>query len=128
MIEFKNIAGIYFAGIGGIGMSALALYFAKGGFTISGYDRTESTITGVLAEAGCGITYEDDINNLPELFKNVKEKSRVIIVFTPAIPAENKILSFFRDNGFCFRRSTCSDSASRQFRPMAIHSSFLLHS
>ncbi len=43
MIDFKNIEGIYFVGIGGIGMSALALYFAKGGFTIAGYDRSESS-------------------------------------------------------------------------------------
>ena len=45
MIDFRNIEGIYFVGIGGIGMSALALYFAKGGYAIAGYDRSESRIT-----------------------------------------------------------------------------------
>ena len=45
MIDFKNIEGIYFVGIGGIGMSALALYFVKGGYTVAGYDRSESSIT-----------------------------------------------------------------------------------
>ena len=52
MIEFKNIEGIYFVGIGGIGMSALALYFARGGYTIAGYDRSESSISLSLDEAG----------------------------------------------------------------------------
>ena len=106
MIEFKNIQGICFVGIGGIGMSALALYFAKGGYTIAGYDRSESRITLSLIENGCEITYKDDISVLPALFRNISEKSKVIIVYTPAIPAENKILSFFRDNGYrIYKRS-----------------------
>ena len=52
MIDFKNIEGIYFVGIGGIGMSALALYFAKGGYTVAGYDRSESSITQSLIRSG----------------------------------------------------------------------------
>jgi UDP-N-acetylmuramate--alanine ligase len=106
MIEFKNIQGICFVGIGGIGMSALALYFAKGGYTIAGYDRSESRITLSLIANGCEITYNDDISVLPALFRNISEKNKVIIVYTPAIPAENKILSFFRDNGYrVYKRS-----------------------
>ena len=50
MIEFKNIEGLYFVGIGGIGMSALALYFAKGGYSVAGYDRSESKLTNSLIE------------------------------------------------------------------------------
>jgi UDP-N-acetylmuramate--alanine ligase len=106
MIDFKNTEGICFVGIGGIGMSALALYFSKGGYSISGYDRSESKISISLAEAGCKITYEDDPDNLPDLFSNILNKSKVIIVYTPAIPAENKILSWFRDNGYrLYKRS-----------------------
>lgn len=106
MIEFKNIQGICFVGIGGIGMSALALYFAKGGYSIAGYDRSESRITLSLIENGCEITYKDDISVLPALFRNISEKNNVIIVYTPAIPAENRILSFFRDNGYrIYKRS-----------------------
>ena len=106
MIEFKNIQGICFVGIGGIGMSALALYFAKGGYSIAGYDRSESRITLSLIENGCEITYKDDITVLPALFRNISEKNNVIIVYTPAIPAENRILSFFRDNGYrIYKRS-----------------------
>jgi UDP-N-acetylmuramate--alanine ligase len=106
MIEFKNIEGLYFVGIGGIGMSALALYFAKGGYKIAGYDRSESGITRSLIENGCAVTYNDELSILPDLFRNVSHKNRVIIVYTPAIPAENKILAFFRSSGYMiYKRS-----------------------
>jgi UDP-N-acetylmuramate--alanine ligase len=106
MIDIKNTDGIYFVGIGGIGMSALALYFAKGGFTVAGYDRSESRITKSLAESGCTITYEDDILNIPELFGSIAGNQKVIIVYTPAIPKENKILSYFSNNGYnLYKRS-----------------------
>lgn len=106
MIDFKNIKGIYFVGIGGIGMSALALYFAKGGYTIAGYDRSESRITTSLIENGCSVTYNDDLGFVPALFRNNSDKQRVIVVYTPAIPVENKIISYFRSNGYrIYKRS-----------------------
>jgi UDP-N-acetylmuramate--alanine ligase len=106
MIDFKNIEGIYFVGIGGIGMSSLALYFAKAGYSIAGYDRTESRITNSLIENGCKITYNDELKVLPDLFRKISDKNRVLIVYTPAIPAENIILSFFRSNGYkLYKRS-----------------------
>jgi len=97
MIDFKNIEGIYFVGIGGIGMSALALYFAKGGYKIGGYDRSKSRITDTLNKEGCEISFEDNIETIPILYRG--SPGKVFIVFTPAIPEENKILSFFRSNG-----------------------------
>src|SRR5664280_2458504 len=116
MIEFKNTEGIYCVGIGGIGMSALALYFAEGGYKIGGYDRSESRITYSLIENGCEITYKDDISVLPELFKNISYKNRVIIVYTPAIPAESKILSFFRSNGYLiYKRSEILGEISKNY-------------
>ena len=121
MIEFKNIEGMYFVGIGGIGMSALALYFAKGGYTIAGYDRSESAITLSLIENGCEITYKDDLTILPELFGNSSYKSRVIIAYTPAIPAENKILSFFRSNGYLiYKRSEILGEISQNTDTLAV--------
>ncbi len=106
MIDFRNIEGIYFVGIGGIGMSALALYFSKGGYTIGGYDRSESKITLSLAEEGCSITYDDDPAILPELFGTIGNKEKLIIIFTPAIPAENRILSHFKKSGYkLYKRS-----------------------
>ena len=104
MIDFKNIEGLYFVGIGGIGMSALAFYFNRGGYSIAGYDRSESIITHRLEETGCKITYNDKVNKIPDLFRNASGKSKVIIVYTPAIPAENQILSFFRENGYTLHK------------------------
>jgi len=106
MIELKNTEGIYFVGIGGIGMSALALYFMKGGFTIAGYDRCESRITNTLVESGCTVSFEDNVSVLPELFSNRSNIDRVLVVYTPAIPAENTILSYFRNSGYrIYKRS-----------------------
>jgi UDP-N-acetylmuramate--alanine ligase len=100
MIDFKNTEGIYFVGIGGIGMSALALYFSKGGFPVAGYDRSQSTITDSLGKAGCKIVFKDEVSLLPVFFRNVSDKARALVVYTPAIPSDCKILSFFRENGY----------------------------
>ncbi len=104
MIDFKNIEGIYFVGIGGIGMSALALYFAKGGYTIAGYDRSKNSITDALATEGCTVAFKDDISVMPSLFKDIKRKNKVIVIYTPAIPDESRILSYFRNNGYSMHK------------------------
>ncbi|MCU0408438.1 MAG: Mur ligase domain-containing protein, partial [Bacteroidales bacterium] len=70
MIDFRNTEGVFFVGIGGIGMSALALYFRKGGYTVAGYDRTSSAVSESLASQGCSIIYHDDPHLLPELFSD----------------------------------------------------------
>jgi UDP-N-acetylmuramate--alanine ligase len=121
MIEFKNIEGLYFVGIGGIGMSALALYFAKGGYSVAGYDRSESEITVSLIENGCNVTYKDDLSTLPDLFRNISDKNRIIIVFTPAIPAENIILAFFKSNGYLiYKRSEILGEISSNTDTLAV--------
>jgi UDP-N-acetylmuramate--alanine ligase len=121
MIDFKNIEGIYFVGIGGIGMSALALYFAKGGYSVAGYDRSENRITLSLTKTGCNISYEDNISTLPDLFGKIKNKEKVIIVYTPAIPSENIILSFFRNNGYrLYKRSEVLGEISAHTDTLAV--------
>jgi UDP-N-acetylmuramate--alanine ligase len=121
MMDFKNIEGIYFVGIGGIGMSSLALYFAKAGYTVAGYDRSESGITLSLIENGCSVTYEDSLIVLPDLFCNISDKNRVIVVYTPAIPAENKILSFFRKNEYqLYKRSEILGEISGKTDTLAV--------
>jgi UDP-N-acetylmuramate--alanine ligase len=121
MIDFKNTEGIYFIGIGGIGMSSLALYFAKGGYIIAGYDRSESTITVSLNTFGCIVSYEDDVKTLPELFGDISNKDKVIIVYTPAIPAVNRILSYFRNNGYrLYKRSEVLGEISASTDALAV--------
>jgi UDP-N-acetylmuramate--alanine ligase len=121
MIDLKNIEGIYFVGIGGIGMSALALYFEQGGFLIAGYDRSESLITRSLDEKGCIISYSDTLESVPPLFNTPSNKERVIVVYTPAIPSENHIISFFRKNGYrIYKRSEVLGEISSSTDTLAV--------
>ncbi len=89
---------IYFIGIGGIGMSALARYFNAIGKVVAGYDKTPSPITNALQEEGTAVQFEDDPASIPQSFINNQGKS--LIVYTPAIPYENKIFDFFKVREF----------------------------
>jgi UDP-N-acetylmuramate--alanine ligase len=121
MIKFNDIEGLFFVGIGGIGMSALALYFAGGGYAIAGYDRTKSRITDALTEAGCKISFEDDTEQIPDFFKDSANRNRIIIVFTPAIPPESHILSFFRSNDYrIYKRAEILGAISEKTDTIAI--------
>lgn len=121
MIDFKNIQGIYFVGIGGIGMSAIALYFRNGGYAVAGYDRSESSVTDALSAEGCSITFDDAITNLPRLFSDVTGKDKVLVIYTPAIPAESRILGFFRNNGYTiFKRAEVLGAISSDTDALAV--------
>jgi UDP-N-acetylmuramate--alanine ligase len=96
-----NIAGIksvYFVGIGGIGMSALARFFMERGAVVSGYDRTETELTKKLCAEGMHIHYTDDVQ--------LCDKETQLVVYTPAIPANHTELNWYRDNNYpVFKRS-----------------------
>jgi len=92
MDELKNIQKIYFIGIGGIGMSALARYFRFHGKEVSGYDKTETVLTKQLIAEGIPVHYEDNIELAP--------KDAQWIVYTPAIPADHRELLFYRENNY----------------------------
>lgn len=88
---------VYFVGIGGIGMSAIARYFLHQGLVVGGYDRTPSELTRKLEEEGAQIHYEENVDLIPEA---CKDKETTLVIYTPAIPAEHKELVFFREGGF----------------------------
>jgi len=88
---------IYFIGIGGIGMSALALYFNAIGKHVAGYDKTKTTITDKLEDKGIAINFEDNIANVADRFLNLET---TLVVFTPAIPKTHKELTYFINNRF----------------------------
>ncbi|MCK5814721.1 MAG: UDP-N-acetylmuramate--L-alanine ligase, partial [Flavobacteriaceae bacterium] len=88
---------VYFIGIGGIGMSAIARYFAMNEKKVAGFDKVASKITKELEEVGVEIHFEDSVEMIPENFKNSKE---TLVVFTPAISDNNTELEFFRANNF----------------------------
>lgn len=98
MLPFSNISHIYFIGIGGIGMSALARYFAAQGIQVAGYDKTPTPLTAALTAEGINIHFEDDINQLPEHID--------MVVYTPAIPANHSELNYLREKGYkIYKRS-----------------------
>lgn len=92
MIDITNIQRIYFIGIGGIGMSALARYFNAKGVYVSGYDRTETVLTKQLVAEGIAVHYEDNIELI--------DKAATVIVYTPAIPAAHAELNWCRNNNY----------------------------
>ena len=111
MIDLKNIQNLYFVGIGGIGMSALALYFKKQGNQVYGYDKTASEITAKLIKEGIQIQFDDDVSKIPDIFLN-KEKS--LVIFTPAIPKSNTILRwFFEEEYTVIKRAKLLGEVSR---------------
>ena len=90
-------ACIYFVGIGGIGMSAIARYFASNGKKVAGYDKTPSQITLDLEDLGVEIHFEDALKNIPISFL---KKEKTLIVYTPAVPKNHTELNYFLDNSF----------------------------
>ena len=96
-MNLKNTHNIYFIGIGGIGMSALALYFNKLGKNVVGYDKVSTEITQNLESSGIKIHFNDSINLIPNEFKN---KENTLVVFTPAVPSNHSEYSYFKDNNF----------------------------
>jgi UDP-N-acetylmuramate--alanine ligase len=92
LIDITNIKNIYFLGIGGIGMSALARYFNANGVKVSGYDKTSTSLTDALIEEGIAIHFTDDVS--------LVDKDAAVVVYTPAIPATHTELNFFKNNNY----------------------------
>ena len=85
---------VYFIGIGGIGMSAIARYFKRKGLEVSGYDRTPSDLTAALQDEGIGVHFTDDPAFIP------RDAAETLVIYTPAIPADNAELTYVRENGY----------------------------
>jgi len=90
-MNLEKFERIYFAGIGGIGMSAMALFFLDNGKKIAGYDKTPSDITQNLEKLNVPVSYEDEISTIPEAFRQNPENT--LVVYTPAIPSDSIILN-----------------------------------
>jgi UDP-N-acetylmuramate--alanine ligase len=103
-MNLSSIHNIYFIGIGGIGMSALARYFDANNKYVAGYDKTRTEITDGLEDLGIKIHFEDDIKQIEQ---NFLDPETTLIIYTPAIPKDHKELSYFKENGFeVLKRST----------------------
>lgn len=91
-MELKKIHRIYFVGIGGIGMSAIARFFNEKGVKVSGYDKTSTGLTQQLEAEGIAIHYSEDLDKI--------DKAADLVVYTPAIPVAHKELVYYRENGY----------------------------
>ena len=96
-MRLKEIHNVYFIGIGGIGMSALARYFSKIEKHVAGYDKTKTEVTSNLEKNGIQIHFNDSVALIPKKFQN---KKNTLVVFTPAVKSDHLELNFFRDQGF----------------------------
>ncbi|RDY58892.1 UDP-N-acetylmuramate--L-alanine ligase [Flagellimonas nanhaiensis] len=95
-MNLKDIHNVYFIGIGGIGMSALARYFKYIGKEVAGYDRTPSPITNELIEKGIPVHFEDAVDRIPKVFT----QQGTLVVYTPAVPSTHSELKYYQDNNF----------------------------
>lgn len=102
-MNIENIHNIYLVGIGGIGMSAIARYFAAQGKNVAGYDKTPSEITNELEKIGAAIHFIDIVKNIPLAFL---DNEKTLVVYTPAIPVNSAELNYFKNNNFAlFKRA-----------------------
>ena len=92
-MNLEKVNNIYFIGIGGIGMSALARYFALSGKKVAGYDKTRTFLTDNLSVLGIEIHYVDDVQQIAE---NFLDKKRTLVAYTPAIAVNHTKLVYFK--------------------------------
>ncbi|WP_280638192.1 UDP-N-acetylmuramate--L-alanine ligase [Hymenobacter sp. 5317J-9] len=93
---------VFFLGIGGIGMSALARWFRANGHQVSGYDKTETPLTQSLTNEGIAIHYADAVENIPLAVR--ENRDRTLVVLTPAIPADSLEWAWLREKGYDIRK------------------------
>ncbi len=101
-MNLKKLHSVYFLGIGGIGMSAIARWFNHIGIPVYGYDKTPSPLTAALEQEGMQISYVDEVETLPAALLSQKEQS--LVVWTPAIPKDSQLLGYFRSEGFDLKK------------------------
>ncbi len=118
-MNFDTIKYVYFLGIGGIGMSALARYFNAMGKSVSGYDKTKTLLTEELVAEGIPVHFEDRVESIPADVKN--GKAEVLVVLTPAVPKDHSELKYFQKNDFAIRkRSEVLGMITRQSFTIAV--------
>lgn len=113
MISISDIKHIYFLGIGGIGMSALARYFRLMGVTVSGYDRTPSSLTDALSDEGIQVFFDESRELIPAALD--------LVVFTPAIPTDHQGFAYLREAGIpMVKRAELLGMITREGKTLAV--------
>lgn len=122
MLQTNDIQSLYFLGIGGIGMSALARYFKHLGYDVQGYDRTPSPLTKELEQEGIGVQYDDTILFL-ECSKHPSSihPAHTLVVRTPAVPEDQPIYTYFREHGYTIlKRSEVLGLVTKQKKALCV--------
>lgn len=118
-MNLDNIHSVYFVGIGGIGMSALARWFKHNGKAVSGYDRTKTALTGKLQQEGLAIHFDDSLEAIPTSIKQSIED--VLVVYTPAISSNHQGLQWLRNSGYAvLKRSEVLGVITKNMKSVAV--------
>ena len=117
-MNLNAINNVYFIGIGGIGMSALARYFVAKGKDVAGYDKTPSDITEALQELDVEVHYSDSVAEINSAFL---DPQHTLVVYTPAVPKDHSELNYFRNNNFeVYKRSQVLGEITKQTTCLAV--------
>ena len=117
-MHIPRMKAVYFVGAGGIGMSALVRYYLSQGMTVAGYDRVSTPLTEALRQEGADIHYTDDPSLIPQA---CREKDETLVVYTPAIPADHRELTYFRSQGFdLHKRAEVLGLLTRQMKGLCV--------
>jgi len=117
-MKLKDIQSVYFIGIGGIGMSAIARWFNQRGVKVGGYDRVDTNLTTRLSLEGMWVHYEDNPRNIPAEFM---DKEKTLIIYTPAVPKKHEELRYFQKKKFIvMKRSEALGIISKKHYTVAV--------
>lgn len=118
-MSLEKYHNVYFLGIGGIGMSALARWFVKSGLSVSGYDRTSTVLTDELQLEGMAIHFDDSLTNIPK--KVIEQKEQTLVVFTPAIPKDHAEYDYLKDQGYTIlKRSEVLGLITKSYKTIGV--------
>ncbi|HEV7381537.1 MAG TPA: UDP-N-acetylmuramate--L-alanine ligase [Dyadobacter sp.] len=110
---------IYFVGIGGIGMSALARWFKSNGFHVAGYDKTATVLVNTLVQEGIPVNLEDEVTAIPAEF--IADPDQTLVIYTPAVPVQHKQMLYFRDHNFLIlKRSQVLGILTKNLRTVGV--------
>src|SRR5882672_2426415 len=116
-MKLSQYDSIYFLGIGGIGMSALARWFKHKGLRVAGYDRTPTPLTHELIEEGMELHFDDKVEFIPGYLT----KEKTLVIFTPAIPKDHAEHAYLKDQGFTIlKRSEVLGLISKDYKTIAV--------
>jgi UDP-N-acetylmuramate--alanine ligase len=118
-VKLEQYHNVYFLGIGGIGMSALARWFMKKGMKVSGYDKTSTALTSELQSEGMNIHFQDGVEFMPA--EVLEEKDKTLVIFTPAIPKDHREHAYLKEKGYTInKRSEVLGLISKDYKTIGV--------